>query len=155
MDLTEGGIRVPYIVRWPAEIPAGVVSEQLIITMDWVPTLLEAAGARPDLVHPFDGVSILPQLRDASLVQERQLCWRMSYRTQRALRRGSWKYLRMDGHDYLFNIDADARERANQIHRHPGKLAELRDSFEHWERSLPPIPEDVSVTLVYTEKDMP
>ncbi len=155
MDLTEGGIRVPYIARWPSEIPAGGVSEQLIITMDWVPTLLEAAMVQPHLVHPFDGVSILPQLRDASLVEERQLCWRMSYRNQRALRRGNWKYLRVDGFDYLFNIDTDARERANLLHRHPDKLSELRDSFEQWECSLPPIPEDASVTLVYTKQDMP
>jgi arylsulfatase A-like enzyme len=88
-------------------------------------------------------------------VEERQLCWRMSYRNQRALRRGNWKYLRVDGFDYLFNIDTDARERANLLHRHPDKLSELRDSFEQWECSLPPIPEDASVTLVYTKQDMP
>ena len=44
MDLMEGGIRVPYVVRWPARTPAGTVTEQLAITMDWVPTFLEAAG---------------------------------------------------------------------------------------------------------------
>ncbi|MDH4428127.1 MAG: sulfatase-like hydrolase/transferase [Acidovorax sp.] len=155
MDLTEGGIRVPYIVRWPVVIAAGGVSEQLIITMDWVPTLLEAAQARPQLVHPLDGVSILPHLRDASLVQERQLCWRMSHRQQRALRCGRWKYLRVDGNEYLFDLEADARERANQMYRDPYRLADLRCRFEQWEAGLPPIPEDVSVTLVYTEKDMP
>ena len=155
MDLTEGGIRVPYIVRWPDTIPAGGVSEQMIITMDWVPTLLDAAQARPELAHPLDGVSLLPYLRDASLMEERELSWRMKHRNQSALRRGSWKYLCVDGNEYLFNIDVDARERANQMHNQPDKLAEMRSRFDRWQSGLPEIPEDASVTLVYTKKDMP
>lgn len=155
MDLTEGGIRVPYIVRWPDMIPAGGTSEQMIITMDWVPTLLDAAQARPELVHPLDGVSLLPYLCDASLIEERELCWRMKHRNQSALRRGSWKYLCVDGNEYLFNLDVDARERANQMHNEPDRLAEMRSSFNRWQSSLPEIPEDASVTLVYTKKDMP
>lgn len=155
MDLTEGGIRVPYVVRWPAVISPGSLSHQLIITMDWVPTLLEAAKARPQLEYPFDGISILSHLKDASFMQQRQLCWRMNYRQQRALRHGSWKYLRVDDHDYLFNLEADARERANLANRHPEKLAAMLKNYEEWEASIPPIPDDASVTLVYTKKDMP
>lgn len=155
MDLTEGGIRVPYIVRWPGTLPAGRVSDQLIVTMDWVPTLLDIAQVKPKLDYSFDGLSIVNHLLDPSLVCDRQLFWRMSYRQQRAYRQGSWKYLRVDDQEYLFNIDTDSRERANQIHNQPEKLIEMRNSYIQWESSMPPIPSDVSVTLVYTKKDMP
>src|SRR5438876_4065231 len=54
-ELLEGGIRVPAVVRWPGRIPPGVVSEQVMITMDWMPTLLAAAGTSPDVGYPSDG----------------------------------------------------------------------------------------------------
>ena len=79
----------------------------------------------------------------------------MNYRQQRALRNGSGKYLRVDDHDYLFNLEADARERANLANRHPERLAAMLKNYEEWEASIPPIPDDASVTLVYTKKDMP
>jgi arylsulfatase A-like enzyme len=53
----------------------------------------------------------------------RPLHWRMNHRGQRALRDGDWKYLRVDGHDYLFNIPADERERANMAAQEPQRLA--------------------------------
>ena len=63
MDLTEGGIRVPWVARWPRAIAPGGVSTQHCLTMDWSATVLDAAGvaAAPD--HPLDGVSLLPVLR--------------------------------------------------------------------------------------------
>ena len=64
MDLLEGGIRVPYIVRWPAKVKAGGVTDQLAITMDWVATFLDAAGVEPHPDYPLDGVSLLPVLKN-------------------------------------------------------------------------------------------
>jgi arylsulfatase A-like enzyme len=66
MDLTEGGIRVPWIAHWPAVIAPGGVSPQHCMTMDWSATLLDAAGAPADPAHPLDGISLLPVLRDAA-----------------------------------------------------------------------------------------
>ena len=74
---------------------------------------------------------------------------------QRALRDGDWKYLRVDGHDYLFNIPADERERANVGGRQPARLAELRAAWEAWNATMPAIPEDATVSLGYSVKDMP
>ena len=62
MDLLEGGIRVPYIVRWPGRVPAGRTTAQLAITMDWVATFLDAAGVAPHPEYPLDGISLLPVL---------------------------------------------------------------------------------------------
>ncbi|MEZ5700831.1 MAG: sulfatase-like hydrolase/transferase [Burkholderiaceae bacterium] len=64
MDLTEGGIRVPYIVYWPQGMARrGFVSEQHCLTMDWTATILEIAGVTPPTGHKLDGVSMLPALR--------------------------------------------------------------------------------------------
>jgi arylsulfatase A-like enzyme len=155
MDLTEGGIRVPWIAHWPSVVTAGGVSEQHCMTMDWSATMLDAAGvaAHPD--YPPDGVSLMPVLRDASNVFARPLHWRMNHRGQRAMRDGRWKYLRVDGHDYLFDIPADERERANHAAREPQKLTKLRDAWERWNATMPPIPPDATVSLGYGAKDMP
>jgi arylsulfatase A-like enzyme len=155
MDLTEGGIRVPYVVRWPAQIVPGGVSEQAIITMDWVPTLLEATRTMPSDAPTFDGISMLPYLRDPNRVDERTLFWRMNHRQQKAVLRGDWKFLEVDGHQYLFNIRQDARERANLIAHQPATLNELSQAWTDWARGMPAIPQDALVTLVYTKADMP
>ncbi|MGE0333020.1 MAG: sulfatase [Ramlibacter sp.] len=155
MDLTEGGIRVPWIAHWPAAITPGGVSTQQCMTMDWSATMLDAAGVAAAADHPLDGVSMLPVLRDGTHRFHRPLHWRMNHRGQRALRDGDWKYLRVDGNDYLFNIPADERERANLAAREPERLAALRAAWEAWDATMPPIPADATVSLGYSVKDMP
>jgi arylsulfatase A-like enzyme len=155
MDLTEGGIRVPWIAHWPAVIARGGVSEQHCMTMDWSATLLAAAGVQAHPDFPLDGVSLMPVLRDAGHRFHRPLYWRMNHRGQRALRDGEWKYLRVDGNDYLFNIADDERERANRASHEPQRLAALRDAWEQWNATLPPIPGDATISLGYAAKDMP
>ena len=155
MDLTEGGIRVPWIAHWPAAIAPGGVSAQQCLTMDWSATMLDAAGVLADAAYPLDGISLLPVLKDPTSSFRRPLHWRMNHRGQRALRDGDWKYLRVDGHDYLFNIPADERERANHAGREPARLAAMRAAWEAWEATMPPIPVDATVSLGYSVKDMP
>jgi arylsulfatase A-like enzyme len=162
MDLTEGGIRVPWIAHWPAVIAPGRETTQPCLTMDWSATLLDAAGVldgsagvSPDPDYPLDGLSLLPVLQAADREFPRPLYWRMNHRGQRALRDGDWKYLRVDGHDYLFNIPADERERANLAAREPARLAQLRAAWEAWNDTMPAIPADATVSLGYSAKDMP
>ena len=154
MDLTEGGIRVPWIAHWPAVIQPGKSSAQHCLTMDWTATMLDAAGVTAAPEHPLDGVSLLPLLHGGPAF-ERAMYWRMNHRGPRALRRGRWKYLQVDGHDYLFDIDADARERANRAPREPGRLAAMREDWLRWNESMLPIPPDATVSLGYGAKDMP
>ena len=145
MDLLEGGIRVPYIVRWPK----GGVIPQLAVTMDWVATFLDAAdvGSHPD--YPLDGASL------RSKHPARELFWRMKFRSQRAMRAGSWKWLSIEGNEFLFDLGKDQRERANFAMREPGKLEEMRSRYAAWEATLPPIPDDARVSLVYGPSDIP
>ena len=155
MDLMEGGIRVPYVVRWPARTPAGTTTDQLAITMDWVPTFFEAAGtaAHPD--YPSDGVSLVKQLSQPDAIVDRPLFWRMKHHEQRAMRVDRWKYLKVDEHEYLFDVVTDERERANLARRFPERLTEMRAAWQAWDATMPPIPDDAGVRLVYGKKDMP
>jgi arylsulfatase A-like enzyme len=156
MDLTEGGIRVPYIVHWPKGISKpGSVSTQHCMTMDWTATILDIAGAEPPSTHALDGLSMWPVLQDTSLTFDRPMHWRMKHNDQRALRVGEWKYLKVNEYEYLFNIDRDARERANQAKREPERLAQMRAAYEAWAAQVPQVPEDARVSLIYTLADMP
>jgi hypothetical protein len=79
----------------------------------------------------------------------------MNHRHQRALRRGDWKYLKVDDHEYLFDLSADERERANLARREPDRFAAMREDWLAWNRTVPAIPEDATVSLGYSHADMP
>ncbi|GER09858.1 sulfatase family protein [Variovorax boronicumulans] len=155
MDLTEGGIRVPWIAHWPKVISKGGESTQLCMTMDWSATMLDAAGVKADAAYPLDGVSLMPVLKDATHTFRRPLHWRMNHRGQEAMRDGDWKYLKVDGNEYLFNIPADERERANLGKKEPQRLEAMRAQWQAWNATMPGIPEDATVSLGYSVKDMP
>jgi arylsulfatase A-like enzyme len=148
MDLLEGGIRVPYIARWPARLPRGRINRRLAITMDWTATFLAAAAvpAHPD--YPLDGIDLLAEEKP------RNLYWRMKFRDQRAVRSGSWKYLSIEGHEFLYDLARDPRERANLKQREPARFATLREEYARWDASMPPIPADAKVSLVYGPAEM-
>jgi arylsulfatase A-like enzyme len=138
MDLLEGGIRVPYIVR---SAKRGIIA-QLAITMDWVATFLEMAGVAPDRGYSLDGVSLLRKNPG------RELFWRMKYREQKAMRSGKWKWLSIEGNEFLFDLSTDARERANLARRQPATFNELKKRYEAWNATMPPIPEDAKVSVI-------
>ena len=153
MDLLEGGIRVPYIVRWPAKVKAGGTTRQLAITMDWVATFLDAAGVEPDRDYPLDGVSLLKTLQKPDTVSKRDLFWKMLFRNQKAMRSGDWKYLSVEGDEFLFNLAKDERERANFAHRQPKRLQEMKARFGDWEAGLP-VHLDASCSVPATKADL-
>ena len=157
MDLLEGGIRVPLLARWPARIAPGARTHTPAITMDWTATMFDAAGIAPHADYPQDGVSLMPLLGDPAWRPARNLYWRMAHRSQRAMlsASGQWKYLRIEEHDYLFNLTRDERERANQATREPQRLAAMRADWEAWAATMPGIPSDAKVSLVYGEAQMP
>jgi arylsulfatase A-like enzyme len=154
MDVLEGGIRVPYVVRWPARVQAGGVTPQLAITMDWVPTLLEAAGATPHPKYPLDGQSLLRVLANPAAVFERELFWRTHHRDQRALRAGRWKYVSTEDGEFLYDLERDVRERANRAKREPERLAEMRARFAEWEKTMPGVPQGAKVSLITNKSNM-
>jgi len=153
MDLLEGGIRVPYIVRWPARVKPGGETAQPVLTMDWTATFLDAAGVAPQREYPLDGVSLLRLLEKPDATFERDLFWRMKYRNQKAMRSGEWKYLSIEGDEFLFNLASDERERANHAKREPQRLAALRARYAAWQRTLPEF-SDSTFSVPATKADL-
>lgn len=166
-DLTEGGIRVPFILRWPEAVAANQVSDQANITMDWTATMLDAAGTGPHEDYPLDGVSLLPWLVDGVGYPEHDLFWRTS--SQGAFRRGRFKYLfdlrprsRLGnwpavGGDYhlLYDVTVDGRERADIARHEPEVLAALQAGWERIDAELLPYPSDFIGVVLQTRQASP
>ncbi len=137
-ELLEGGIRVPLIARWPGHIPAGSRSDQVMISMDTVPTFVAAAGGKAPA--DLEGINLLPQLTENKPPVPRTLYWRMRAGDQAAVRDGDWKYLRLGGKEHLFDVRKDPRERAEQKTVNPEKFAELKAKWEKWKAGQLPYP---------------
>lgn len=134
-ELLEGGLRIPAIVRWPGVTQPNSVSNVPIMSMDWLPTFLAAAGTRDDPAYPTDGVDLMPALLGMPM-PERTLFWRFNHKGQEAVRRGDWKYLNIAGNTFLFNVTADPLERANFKDRKPEKFADLAMAFTEWNKQM-------------------
>jgi arylsulfatase A-like enzyme len=137
-ELLEGGLRIPALVSWPARIPAGLISQQVTANMDWLPTLLAAAGAAQDPAYPSDGMNLLPQLSAAASPVERRLFWRFKSLWQRAARIGDWKYLKILDNTFLFNVVDDPMERANLKERHKDICDRLVAEWTAWNATMLP-----------------
>lgn len=147
-ELLEGGLRIPAILSWPARIPQGRTTDQVAISMDWLPTLLAAAGASPDPAYPPDGINLLPILADNAAPIERKLFWRYKGNAQRAAREGDYKFLKMLDNTFLFNVVDDPLERANLKDRHRDIYDRLVQDWLTWNATmLPEIDESFTDTF--------
>ena len=152
-ELLEGGLRVPALICWPARIKAGGVNDQVAITMDWFPTLLEAAGVAHDPDYPPDGISLLPMLTRASNPVPRTLFWRYRSNAQRAICDGDFKYLKIQANTFLFNVVDDPRERANLKHLRKDVFDRMEAAWYAWNATMLPEIAD-SFGEVYTAADL-
>jgi arylsulfatase A-like enzyme len=140
--LYEGGLRVPLIVCWPGKAKAGETIEVPVISSDWTPTLLDAAGVKSG--EAFDGVSLAGLLAGKERPPPRALYWHFPHYTNQgsrpggAVREGPWKLIEHyeDGRCELFDLEKDAGETTDQSGREPGRVAELRGKLEKWRRDL-------------------
>lgn len=146
-ELLEGGLRLPALLSWPRRLPQGAVSTQATITMDWLPTLLAAAGAAPDPAYPSDGIDLLPILTGQAPERPRHFHWRYRANAQAALRDGDLKYLKIRDNTFLFDVAADPMERANLKSRRPEDFSRLQAAWQTWnETMLPEKPDTFSET---------
>jgi arylsulfatase A-like enzyme len=123
----EGGVRVPYVAKWPGRISAGTHYRQPVSSIDLLPTALAAAGGTVPADRPIDGVNLLPFLgKDAATQSARALFWRDGpYRT---VQERGWKLIVSERprKDWLFDLNTDPTERINLAERQPDKLAQLK-----------------------------
>jgi len=152
-ELLEGGLRIPCIVSWPARLPQGVRSEQVCISMDWLPTLLAAAGTSPDPAYLPDGINLLPVLGRNATPVPRKLFWRYKANAQRAARDGVYKFLKILDNTFLFNVVEDPLERANLKERLPDIYKQLTHSWLEWNSTMLPEVEE-SYTHAFSGKEL-
>ena len=141
-ELLEGGLRIPAIISWPARIPKNGTTEQIAISMDWLPTLLAAAGAAPDPQFPSDGMNLLPGLTQGAAPTPRKLFWRYKANAQHAVRDGDFKYLKIADNQFLFNVIDDPMERANLKDRQKEIFERLVAEWAAWNATMLPEVDD-------------
>lgn len=137
--LTEGGIRVPYVVTWPQTLPANTVYDHPVSTLDVAATTLKLAETN---TADLDGIDLLPHLTGTEHhLDERPLYWR--FWNQAAIRLGKWKYLTNGEKEFLFDLSAE-HETLNLLDEHPDLTQSLRTQLSDWTNTLhtPGMPQD-------------
>lgn len=132
----EGGIRVPFIVRWTGRLPAGKVYEPPVISLDVVPSVLAAAEVTPPREPRLDGADLLPFLAGKSGgAPQRPLFWRFG--NQSAVRRGNLKLVRIaEEAVQLYDLSGDVGEQKNLAAEKPEAVAELEVLRKGWDAEL-------------------
>ena len=134
----EGGVRVPFVVRWPAKLKPGKY-EHPVASLDVFPTALAAAGGAPFPETTLDGVDLLPHLTGtaATSLQDRTLFWRTGGGKSFAVRRGNAKWVKNgDQPAELYDLAADIGETTNLAAEQKETAAALQQACEAWNRTL-------------------
>jgi len=148
-SLYEGGVRVPWIVRWPGKIPVGT-TDTPIISVDLLPTLVELSGAKAPANQTLDGVSMVECFTSGGkTTPTRDLFWHFPgylgagqgmWRTTPAgaIRSGDWKLIEFfeDGKKELYDLRADESQKTNLAEKNPVKAAELHAKLVAWRKAI-------------------
>jgi arylsulfatase A-like enzyme len=132
----EGGIRVPFLMRWPGKLKANTIYDKPISTLDLLPTFVNAAGGDATSIEGLDGVDLLPHFQNPNGTRPHQtLYWKKA--TRAAIRDGDWKLIRlMDRPAELYNLESDESEKYDLATKHPDKMRELYKKLFEWEIQL-------------------
>ena len=136
----EGGVRVPFMIRWPAKIRPGQVDRRIVSLLDVFPTSLAAAGGRLPADRTYDGVDLLPFITTKKSAKPHdELIWRRSPLV--SIRKGDWKLWKSVGTQYgeytlLFNLRTDPNEANNVAAKNPRKVRELEADVARWARDM-------------------
>lgn len=130
--LTEGALRVPYIVNWKGHVPAGLIYPEPVSTLDASTTAASLAGVT---ATDLDGINLLPFINNVSSKPERSLFWK--FLRQTAVRKNNWKFLKTGNEgEYLFDLSQADPEKTNLINAHPQIAAELKEELTRWAEQL-------------------
>lgn len=133
----EGGIRVPFIVRWPGKVKAGSVNDHQLAFYDLMPTFCDIAGidnyveryTNKELANDyFDGISFLPTLTGEGTQKDHDfLYWEFSETQMLGLRMGDWKMVVQNGNVKLFDLATDVHEDHDVAAQHPDIVKKMKD----------------------------
>lgn len=133
----EGGIRVPFLVCWPAKLKPGE-SQAVVSSLDILPTSLAAAGAKTPTDKRLDGIDLLPVLQGQVSPPQRNLFWCSgSEEGWWAVRSGDWKVVGDKARVSLFDLSKDVAEAEDISNQVPQKLAELTKLHDAWLAEMP------------------
>ena len=140
-ELSEGGVRVPWVMRWPGKIKPGSVINDPVVSLDILPTVVEAAGGKVDPAWKLDGTSLLGRITDdKATLPERPIFWRKGGSTGAiAMRRGKWKLHNLRAENSspeLYDLDSDIPEAKNLAKVNPQIVASMTAELEKWEAEL-------------------
>jgi arylsulfatase A-like enzyme len=131
--LSEGGIRVPFIVCWPAGLPKGKKYAKPVTSLDVAATSVALAGLDPP--QELDGKNIIPYLNGERKDEPHDaLYWR--FWDQSAIRIADWKFLKAGNREFLFNVESDEHETNNLITEYPGKAKKMKRKLKKWAEEL-------------------
>jgi arylsulfatase A-like enzyme len=145
-NITDGGLRMPFIARWPGQLPAGVTNDELSVNFDIFPTCLSCAGVELPVDRIIDGKNMLPVLQgSASRLHEQFFYYDGPVLV--AVREGRWKYHRRHMTDnggyplfsqgpFLFDLEIDPNESYNLIETYPEVANRLADVLDVWEAEM-------------------
>ena len=129
----EGGIRTPFIVSWPGRFAGGREIHTPVISLDILPTALDAAGIGEPVNKPFDGRTILPIIESGKEVLHENLFWSEGGGTgEWAVRSGNWKLVVHKDEVELFHLKMDISESTNLASRHPEIVERLTALYDEW-----------------------
>jgi arylsulfatase A-like enzyme len=133
----EGGIRVPMIFKWPATLPSGTTVDEMVSSLDIVPTFVGAAGGSIDKADKLAGVDLLPFLSGSRAVAPHEsLMW--NYTVGSAIRTGEWKLIRLpDRLPMLYHLSADIGEKDDLALREVERTRSMLQELGEWEVRLP------------------
>ncbi|WP_215225905.1 sulfatase [Echinicola shivajiensis] len=135
--LMEGGIRVPFIINWPGQLPAGEVFEEQVSSLDLTPTFVALAGGELKDEDKFDGVNLMPYLKgDKQGVVHEEIKWRFTISA--AIREGKWKLIRVpDRLPMLYDLEKDISEQNDVALENLDITKRLLKKLGTWDVQLP------------------
>ncbi|WP_207613832.1 sulfatase-like hydrolase/transferase [Alteromonas sp. 5E99-2] len=135
--LTEGAVRVPYIMHWPKRIQSNMLIDEPVSALDAAYTAVKAAGLGEEELAELGGMDLLPLIDgEEHTFMERPLFWRFFF--QRAVRLGDWKYMQAGvRREYLFDMTAVEPESVNYINDFPEIAEDLRQRYWNWAQQQP------------------
>ena len=138
----EGGVREPFLIKWPGVVKGGSVTDSMAIGTDFYPTMLEMAGLPLKPEQHRDGVSLVPVLKGGPAITDRTLYWHYPHyhktKPYGAIRDGRWRLVEFfeDGALHLFNLNDDPAESENLAETLSVKANELRRKLANWRKDV-------------------
>lgn len=130
----EGGLRVPFLIRWPGQVPAGKVTDEFLTGLEILPTLLAATGsAAPEGVE-LDGFDMLPIVKGERASPRTEMFWQR--RSDKAARVGHWKWLDSAKGKGLYDLRTDIGENHDLSAEKPEVLAMIKERFAAWRKAM-------------------